>query len=364
MTIDMRSTHVASLTVADLAKPAYAKVLSVARQATALLPGLLLTASIAMLAFLLRHASGISALSPLMIAIVIGMLVRNTVGIGARYRPGLAFTMKRLLRFGIVLLGLQLSLSQMFGVGIAGLLIIAATLAATFVVTIWLGRRLGVERKLTELIAAGTSICGASAVIATNSVTQAPEEDVAYAVAGVTVFGSASMLLYPALLPLLHLSAHEYGLWAGASIHEVAQVIAASFQGGKEAGEFGTIVKLSRVMLLAPTVLALGCAAARRVRSAAAGYDRPARPGIPVPWFVLGFIAMMLVSSLGLIPSADKAQLAQNTTFLLSISLAAMGLETDLGKLVAKGWRPLLLAAASWIFISAFSFTLVALIGI
>jgi uncharacterized integral membrane protein (TIGR00698 family) len=331
---------------------------------TALLPGLFLTSSIATLAFLVRSISGAGAASPLMIAIVIGMLTRNLLGVRAEDQPGIVFSMRRVLRFGIMLLGLQLSLAQMIAVGAGGLIIIAATLAATFAVTIWLAPRFGVDRKLAELIAAGTSICGASAVIATNSVTRAPEEDVAYAVACVTVFGSASMLIYPWLSAFLHMPAHAYGLWAGASIHEIAQVVAATFQAGQQAGEFGTIAKLTRVMLLAPMVLAFGYAAARRTRAAETGGDRPLRQATPVPWFVLGFVAMMLVSSLDLIPGAAKAELSQGTTFLLTIGLAAMGLETNLRKLAAKGWRPLLLAAASWLFISSVSFVLVELAAV
>ncbi len=181
----------------------------------------------------------------------------------ARAKPGVGFSLRRLLRFGIILLGFQLTISQVIEVGSRGFLIIAATLAATFVFTVWMGKLLGVDRKLAQLIAAGTSICGASAVIATNTVTNAHDEDVAYAVACVTVFGSVAMFTYPLLPGLLHLDPHAFGLWTGASVHEIAQVVAAAFQDGKAAGEFGTIAKLSRVMLLAPVVIALGLLAAR-----------------------------------------------------------------------------------------------------
>jgi uncharacterized integral membrane protein (TIGR00698 family) len=326
---------------------------------TGLAPGLLLTASIAALAFLLRSLSGIAALSPLMLAIVIGIIIRNTIGTPFSYQPGILFSMRRILRFAIILLGVQLSLSQMMSVGIAGLLIIAVTLGATFLFTLWLGRRLGIDSKLVQLIAAGTSICGASAIVATNTVTRAADEDVAYAVACVTVFGSASMLVYPWLASLLHLAAQDYGLWAGASIHEIAQVIAAAFQGGTDAGEFATIAKLSRVMLLAPTIFVLGYIAARRFQATADENRETARRATPVPWFVVGFIGMMLANSLDLVPAAARADLGQDTSFLLSVALAAMGLETDLRKVTAKGWKPLLLGAASWVFIAAFSLALI-----
>jgi uncharacterized integral membrane protein (TIGR00698 family) len=323
-------------------------------------PGLLFTATIAGAAFGLRNLAGITAVSPLIIAIGLGLAFHNTVGTPAAFTPGVAFSLRRVLRFAVVLLGLQLSLSQVAAVGSAGIGVIAATLAATFLFTLWLGRMLGVDRKLTELIAAGSSICGASAVVATNTVTRAPDEDVAYAVACVTVFGSASMLLYPALEGFLQLTPHAFGLWAGASIHEVAQVVAAAFQNGPDAGNFGTIAKLSRVMLLAPMILTLGCIGANQLRVRRS--EPLHRPSVPVPWFVLGFVAMMLFNSLDPIPPLEKVYLVQATTFLLTVALAAMGLQTDIRKLRAKGWKPLFVGAGAWLFISAFSLALVELI--
>jgi uncharacterized integral membrane protein (TIGR00698 family) len=327
-----------------------------------LLPGLLLTMTIAAAAFELRNLSGIAALSPLIVAIVLGMGFHNTVGTPGTFKPGVIFSMRRILRFAIILLGLQLSLAQVVTVGIVGLAIIAVTLASTFVFTVWLGRQLGIDRKLAELIGAGTSICGASAVIATNTVTRASDEDVAYAVACVTVFGSVSVLLYPALAGLLQLAPHAFGLWTGASIHEIAQVVAAAFQNGADSGNFGTIAKLSRVMLLAPMILALGYFSAKRQQIIDGNHvKQPTTRAVPMPWFVLGFIAMMLLNSLDLIPHVDKIYLVQTTTFLLTVALAAMGLETDFGKLRAKGWKPLLVGAGSWLFISAFSLALIEL---
>jgi uncharacterized integral membrane protein (TIGR00698 family) len=259
-----------------------------------LLPDLFVTFALAAVAFELRNLVGITTLSPLIIAIALGMAFQNTVGTPSVCKPGVAFSMRRILRFAIVLLGLQLSLAQLVKVGTLGLALIAVTLVGTFMFTVWLGRRLGIDRKLAQLIAAGTSICGASAVIATNTVTRASDEDVAYAVACVTVFGSASMLLYPVLGGLLQLTPHAFGLWAGASIHEIAQVVAAAFQDGVASGHFGSIAKLSRVMLLAPMILALGYLTARDPQGAEGNRGkRPTTRSVPMPWFVLGFIAMI-----------------------------------------------------------------------
>jgi uncharacterized integral membrane protein (TIGR00698 family) len=325
-----------------------------AHNAASLWPGLLLTAVIAAASFALRQLPGVATFSPMILAIVIGIAFHNLIGTPGRAKAGVMFSLRKVLRIAIILLGLQLTAEQVAEVGATGIGVIALTLVATFLFTAWLGRLIGVDRKLSELIAAGTSICGASAVIATNTVTEAHDEDVAYAVACVTVFGSIAMFVYPLLPGLFHLDARAYGLWAGSSIHEIAQVVAAAFQDGKEAGELGTIAKLSRVMMLAPVVIALGLMATRRDRG-----DGHPRVKAPMPWFVLGFVALVGVNSVITVPAGAKAIIVMVTTFLLSMALAAMGLETDIAKLRAKGLRPLLLGFASFIFIAGLSLMLI-----
>jgi uncharacterized integral membrane protein (TIGR00698 family) len=318
----------------------------------AILPGVALTLAIAAAAFALRRLPGVGALSPMILAILLGLGLRNIFGAPDWASPGVAFSLRRILRFAIALLGLQLSVAQIVDVGLAGLAIIAATLVATFLFTMRLGRWLGVDAKLAQLIAAGTSICGASAVVAANAVTRARDEDVAYAIACVTVFGTLAMVSFPALADLARLGPRAYGLWAGASIHEIAQVIAASFQHGREAGDFGAVAKLSRVMLLAPTLLALAFTARRGARE-----DEKFSP--PFPWFVLGFLALVGAGSLVAVPPDAKAAIATATTILLSMALAAMGLETDIAALRAKGLRPLALGLAASVFVAGFSLALI-----
>jgi uncharacterized integral membrane protein (TIGR00698 family) len=318
--------------------------------------GLLLTAAIAGSAFALRQVPGLGLFSPMILAILIGMTFHNVVGTPKRAKAGVTFSLRRILRLAIILLGLQLTAQEVVEVGATGVAVIALTLVSTFLFTTWLGRLIGVDRKLTQLIAAGTSICGASAVIATNTVTQAPDEDVAYAVACVTVFGSAAMFLYPVLPGLLHLDPHAFGLWSGASIHEIAQVVAAAFQDGKQAGEFATIAKLSRVMMLAPTVIVLGLLATRHARKH--GHAQ-SQTKAPLPWFILGFIALAGVNSIVTIPPEARQIIVLVTTFLLSMALAAMGLETDIAKLKAKGLKPFLLGLSAFVFIAGFSLMLV-----
>ncbi|TDP43626.1 YeiH family protein [Zavarzinia compransoris] len=314
-----------------------------------LAPGLLLAGLIAAGAFALRHLPGLGIFSPMILAIVIGIAVRNLIGVPDKAKPGIAFAMKPVLRLAIILLGLQLTASQVAEVGGGGIAVIVATIASTFLFTLWMGRKLGVDRRLAELIAAGTSICGASAIFAVNTVTEARDEDAAYAVACVTIFGTAAMFLYPLAPAMLGLAPDAYGLWAGASIHEIAQVVAAAYQGGQEAGDFGTIAKLSRVAMLAPVVLVMGALA----RGGRPGRGKPKRA--PMPWFVLGFVAMVGLNSIIIIPAAVKSGIVSVTAFLLSVALAAMGLETSVAKLRAKGARPLLLGFLAFLFIAGFS---------
>ncbi|MGZ8363583.1 MAG: YeiH family protein [Caulobacteraceae bacterium] len=325
------------------------------RAAAALVPGLVLAASLAAAAFGLRLIPGVALFSPMILAMVLGMAVKNTVGAPAVLKPGITFSLKRLLRLAIMLLGLQLTFTQVLAVGGRGLLIILAVMAASYLFTVSFGRLIGVDGKLSRLIAAGTSICGASAVIAANTVVKAEDEDVAYAVASVTIFGSLAVLLYPLTPALLDLTPRAFGLWSGASIHEIAQVVAAAFQDGKEAGEFATVAKLTRVMLLAPLVIGMGLWAARGQTKG------EVKAKAPLPLFVFGFIALVAVNSVWPLSPAAKPVVVLVTQFLLALSLAAMGLETDLRKLKAKGLRPLALGAAAWVFIGALALALVKL---
>jgi uncharacterized integral membrane protein (TIGR00698 family) len=318
-----------------------------------LLPGVLLAGAIVAAAFAARRLPGMGVLSPMILSIVLGIAFHNGFGTPASARAGVAFSARKLLRLGIVLLGLQLTAAQVLEVGAAGLAILALCVVSTFAVTVWLGRLLGVEPRLAELIAGGTSICGASAIVATNTVTEAPEEDVAYALASITLFGSIAMFVYPLLAGVLGLSPASYGLWAGASIHEIAQVVGATFQAGQQAGEAGTIAKLSRVMMLAPMVMALGLVAARRC-SPGAG-----RAKAPVPWFVLGFVGVVILNSIVPLPAEARAAAGVATTLLLSMALAALGLEASIAKLRAKGARPLVLGGLASLFIAGFSLVLV-----
>lgn len=318
-------------------------------------PGIVLVAMITGVAFSARNVSGFALFSPMILAVVAGMIYSNVLGTPAHAKAGIAFSQRRLLRFAIVLLGFQLTLGQVVSIGAGGVGIVALTLGSTFLFTITLGRLIGVDAKLAQLIAAGTSICGASAIVATNIVTDARDEDVTYAVASITLFGTVAMLGFPLLAPLLGLDQHAFGLWAGASIHEVAQVIGAGFQNGTQSGEIATVAKLTRVAMLAPMVIALGLMARRKSSNQSA-----ARP--PMPWFVAAFVAVVALNSLVSVPAEVKSAMALATTIMLTMGLAAMGLQADISQLRSRGLRPLALAFSAFLFIGCFSLMLVKLV--
>lgn len=319
------------------------------------LPGLALAAVVAAAAFGLRSLNlpGLAKLSPLMLAILIGMTVRNFLGRPQAARAGIALCLRAPLRTGIVLLGLQVTLAEILGIGVAGLAILAFALLGTFFFTLWLGRRLGVPSGLTTLIATGTGICGASAIVAANTVIRDNEEAVAYALATVTLFGTIAMFAYPILGGILPLNQSGYGLWTGASVHEVAQVVAAGFARGQVTGELATVAKLARVLMLAPLVIGMGLWVQRELARRSAASGEVIRGRVPMPWFVFGFLGMVLLAGTGWVPAEAKPLANLFAQALLALALAAVGLETDVRKLIAQGWQPLALGALSTLFIAS-----------
>jgi len=314
-------------------------------------PGLLLTAAVAAAAIGLAtlpwlQAHGISALT---LAIVLGIALGNTVypPLSAPAATGVGFSKQWLLRAGIVLYGLRLTFQDIGQVGVAGVLVDALVLTSTFALA-WLAgtRWFGIDRGTALLIGAGSSICGAAAVMAAEPVVRGRAEQVTVAVSTVVVFGTAAMFLYPALyqLNLAHawvpMSETLYGVFTGSTVHEVAQVVAAGRAVSEGAADTAVIAKMVRVMMLAPFLVALSLLLARRqgVRPGAA----PAK--IVVPWFAFGFVAVAGLNSLQLLPAGLVALAIQVDTVLLAMAMAALGLTTHVSALRQAGMKPLLLA--------------------
>lgn len=301
-----------------------------------------------------------NGISPLTLSIVLGMIAGNTIypRLSEAVSPGVTFAKQRLLRWGIVLYGLRLTFQDIAHVGLVGVAIDALVLCSTFGLACALGTRLfGLDRRTSMLIGAGSSICGAAAVMATEPVVRGRSEDVAVAVSTVVVFGTLAMFLYPALYQLnldLHLvpMAHrEFGLFAGSTIHEVAQVVAAGNAVGENAANIAVITKMVRVMMLAPFLIGLSAWLARPKRDdVAASKVRPMERGrlsdrIALPWFALAFVLVVGLNSLSLLPHAVLDLALEVDTGMMATAMAALGLTTHVSAIRRAGLGPLGLAA-------------------
>ncbi|SLN01257.1 Putative membrane protein YeiH [Corynebacterium xerosis] len=324
---------------------------------SSLLPGLALSLAVAVLAQVV--APFLPGVSALIIAIVVGITLANTVGLPAPVVAGTDFSAKKLLRAGIVLLGLQLVLGDILALGAPMLLVVVCVVVGGIFGTIALGRLLKVDPHLTLLIGCGFSICGAAAVAAAAGVTDPDdehEEKTVTAVALVVIFGTLMIALLPAAATLLGLSERSAGLWAGASIHEIAQVVAAGGVLGGGALTVAVIVKLARILMLAPVMAVLGA------RERSHGTADGKRPPL-VPLFVIGFLAMVLLRSIAPLPEVvlTIGDLLQTT--LLAAAMFALGTGVKVRKLLHVGARPFVLAALATLLVAAIGLGGVLLVG-
>lgn len=322
-----------------------------------LLPGLAITAAAVALAWAVNRIE--PAFSPLTCAVLLGALAANLRLLPRGARPGLGFAGKRLMRLGIVLLGLKLALSDVVALGWQTLLVTVGVVLLTFLGTQWLGRRMGLPGDQPLLVATGFSICGASAVAAMNSVTDSDEDDVITSVALVTLCGTLAIALLPLLQHPLGLGTVPFGRWVGASVHDVGQVVATAQTAGPDALGQAVIVKMMRIAMLAPLVAAVALSRRRTRRPAGAARAHAAsgarKPPL-VPLFVLGFLAMVALRSTGILDAAqvDASQTAAN--LLMAAGLFALGTGVDVRRLARTGGRAVALGLASWLLIAGVAY--------
>lgn len=314
--------------------------------------GLVLLGAIVATAFAVGHWVPFG--SPVLWAMLIGAALaplgrrRPTVGTHARATAG------HLLRVGIALLGIRISVGDLAGLGANGLLIASATVAGTMGLTTLLGRKLRVDPNLTLLLGTGTAICGASAIAAVATATRSRENDVGYALATITLAGTVAMITLPAIGEhVLHLDDRSLGIWLGASIHEVAQVAGAGAAVSLVALESATLVKLARVVMLGPVV---GLTAAARPSSERVGRS-------PIPGFVVAFLLFVAIRSLVDVPESIVDAATTLSTVLLAAGLGGLGLQIHFTEMRRGGTRPLLLGALSAIVAATISLSLVLLTG-
>lgn len=318
-----------------------------------LLPGLILVGGITAVALWLGNEPAIAkvGLGALTLAILAGMIVGNSLypKIESYCGSGVLLAKQNLLRLGIILYGFRLTFSQIAEVGFSGLLIDALTLCSTFALACWLGKHIfGLDRQTRWLIGAGSSICGAAAILATEPVIKAEASKVTVAVATVVIFGTLAIFIYPLLYPLVThwFTPETFGIYVGSTMHEVAQVVAAGHAISPETENMAVITKMLRVMMLAPFLIFISM----RVKALPTGDNK--QPGkVTLPWFALLFILVAVFNSFNLLPVSVVNALIYIDTLLLAMAMAALGLTTHISALKKAGARPLLMALLLFIWL-------------
>lgn len=315
---------------------------------TTILPGFFFVLAIAVPAWFLGN------LVPLIGGPVFGILLGMLMAFWKRpsnFDPGINFTAKKILQASIILLGFEMNLFRVFTVGSQSLYIIFFTLSASFI-TAWLvGRYLKLEGNTSILIGVGTAICGGSAIAATAPVISASDKDVAYSISTIFLFNIAAVFIFPFLGHLLQMSDLGFGMWAGTAINDTSSVVAAGYSFSNEAGNFATIVKLTRTLMIIPITLTLAIFAARKSATTNNNFSF-----VKIfPWFILGFLVASIISTTSVLPTALCKTLAETGKFCIILAMAAIGLKTHLHELISNGLKPIVLGLSCWVAVALVS---------
>lgn len=341
-------------------------------------PGILLCLLVTAAATLMQNAEtrlfGEPYLEALVLAILLGVVLRTFWTPGPNWAPGIGFSAKILLEVAVVLLGASVSVSTVLALGPALIVGIAAVVAVAIASSYALCRSLGLPQRMAILVACGNSICGNSAIAAVAPVIGADGDDVASSIAFTAVLGVLVVLGLPFLVPILSLSLTQYGVLAGLTVYAVPQVLAATLPIGALSNQVGTVVKLVRVLMLGPVVLALSLVTGRlrdepdetAPNVTAGGRPKQGKPALHelVPWFIVGFLLVAALRSLGLIPETVVGPVARLASILTTISMAALGLGVDVRVVARAGARVTAAVTLSLIVLGVISFCLIHLAGI
>jgi uncharacterized integral membrane protein (TIGR00698 family) len=324
-------------------------------------PGLVVSAMLATVAFLLADQPLVKDtlhLSALLLVILVGMALRTIMHVPDWAAPGVRVAQRPILRWAVAGLGFRLSLGEILKIGGPALAVVVTSTFTALLVGWWVGRRLGLGDKLATLLAVGGGICGASAVVAADSVVQADKRDSALALGIITLLGTIGIVIYPWIGRAAGMGDFHYGVWDGASLHEMAQVVAAASGFSKESTAIATVVKLVRICLLAPVVFFL----AWRMRSVTHSIEG-GRPQVSaVPWFLVMFVVFAAVNSTGWLPKEWVQLIQRGDLWLLCVGMAGVGLQTSFHDLGRAGWTPIAAGVAQWVVLAGISYGLARLI--
>ena len=308
------------------------------------LPGFVAAMAIAAVAKWLESLLPIHMIGASVIAMFIGIVINAIKKPTAVFAPGIKFTSKKVLKFAIILLGASLNITTILEVGKFSLAVMVFTLLTCFGVGYFTGKWLGLNWKMSNLISAGTGICGGSAIAAIAPVIDATDTDVAFGISATFLFDMAMIVLFPVMGKAIGLSDQAYGLWAGTAVNDTSSVVAAGYAFSEAAGDFATMVKLTRTLAIIPTVVIFALINLRLKRKTAEGSGAKLKVNVGslFPWFIVGFLAMAAFSSLGWIPANVAAFLKSASKFLMVAALAAIGLNTSFRDMKKVGIAPML----------------------
>ena len=313
------------------------------------LSGITLSVIIAAVAVFIENLLPIHLIGGAVIAMFIGMIVNHFIGKNSFFASGIKFTSKKILKFAIILLGLSLNINTILHVGKMSLVVMIFTLATCFGGGYFIGKALGLNWKLSNLISAGTGICGGSAIAAIAPTIDADDSDVAYAMSATFLFDMAMIVLFPIMGRAIGMSAEAFGIWAGTAVNDTSSVVATGYAFSEAAGDFATMVKLTRTLSIIPTVLtfALIQMSLKKKEAIKSGEnEKEIKTNFSFtkifPWFILGFLAMSIVASIFTIPTEIVATTKSVSKFLMVCALAAIGLNTSFKDMKKSGIKPMI----------------------
>ncbi|MDO4483938.1 MAG: YeiH family protein [Clostridia bacterium] len=309
------------------------------------LPGLLLALVVAGASKYFESLMPVHLIGASVIALFIGMAINSFAKPNEVTAPGIKFTSKKVLKLAIILLGASLNLNDILHVGRNSMAVMVFTLATCFGLGYISGKLLGLNWKMSNLISAGTGICGGSAIAAIAPVIEADDIDIAFGLSATFLFDMAMIVLFPIMGRLLGMSDVAYGMWAGTAVNDTSSVVAAGYAFSEAAGDYATIVKLTRTLAIIPTVIIFALVNIRlkkKASGAAAGEKVKINIKSVFPWFILGFLAMAALNSFGLIPAAVGVAMKNISKFLMVAALAAIGMNTSFRDMKKAGPAPML----------------------
>lgn len=336
---------------------------SIPAQIKSYAPGFALALVIALL------AKGIEALLPFdvigasVIAMFIGMLINGYRKPGKTTAPGVKFTAKKILKFAIILLGASLNVTTILNVGRMSLTVMLFTLLTCFGGGYFIGRALGLDWKLSNLISAGTGICGGSAIAAVAPVIDAKDSDIAYALSATFLFDLAMIVLFPIMGRAMGLSDMAYGLWAGTAVNDTSSVVAAGYAFSEGAGDFATMVKLTRTLAIIPITLVLAFVRTKRAKTDGTKVNFKKIFPMFILYFLLASVITTICVSAG-VSASVFAPLKTLSKFLIVMAMCAVGLNTNIVKLVRTGGKPLIMGFCCWVGIAGMSLLMQHVLGI